>query len=136
MIATMLLALAVSGGCAMEPMTKSGVLAAERDWVDALEQGDKSRLDCRLAPGFTDSNWQGKLLARGDAMARIAGPRPHLSLSGLEVDLLGSIAIVHGLNSQKRADGIIEGTVRFTDVFAYRAGRWQALSAQETPVRN
>lgn len=111
------------------------MLAAERDWVDALQQGDAARLDCRLASGFTDSNWQGKLKSRADAMAGIAGPRPHLSLQALEVELLGRTAIVHGLNTQSHADGTVAGTVRFTDVFAYRARRWQAISAQETLVR-
>jgi len=135
MIAPLILALSMSGACPGEPMTKAGVLAAERDWVAALEQGDHARLDCRLAPGFTDSNWQGRLLSRADAVARISGPRPRLLLQALEVELLGRTAIVHGLNTQRGADGTIEGTVRFTDVFAYRQGRWQALSAQETPAR-
>ena len=135
MIAPLMLALALSSGRPSEPMTAAGALAAERDWVDALQQGDRLRLDCRLAAGFTDSNWQGRRLSRADAMARIAGPRPHLSLQALEVEFLGKTAIVHGLNTQSRPDGNVEGMVRFTDVLIYRAGRWQALSAQETPVR-
>ena len=132
MIAALTVAVALAGGCPSEPLTKAGVLAAERDWVDALARGDGERLNCRLASGFTDSNWQGKLQSRADAMAGIAGPRPHLSLTELEVELLGRTAIVHGLNTQSQANGTIVGTVRFTDVFVYRAGRWQAISAQET----
>jgi len=135
MIATLMVAVALAGGCPSEPFTKAGVLAAERDWVDALQQGDAARFDCRLASGFTDSNWQGTLKSRADAMAGIAGPKPHLSLQALEVELLGRTAIVHGLNTQSQADGTVVGTVRFTDVFAYRARRWQAILAQETLVR-
>ncbi|HZQ40945.1 MAG TPA: nuclear transport factor 2 family protein [Rhizomicrobium sp.] len=135
MIAALMLILAVSGHCPYEPMTRDGVLAAERDWVDAIEQGDRVRLDCRLGSDFTDSNWQGELKSRSDAMAALAGPRPRLSLKALGVDLLGRTAIVRGLNGQSQPDGTLRGTVRFTDIFIYREGRWQALSAQETPVR-
>lgn len=135
MIAILMAALALSQACPLEPMTKEGVLSAERDWVEALERGDRVRLECRLAPQFVDTNWQAKVLSRADVLARLGGPRPQPSLTKLEAQLVGKTAIVHGVNSQTSRDGTDQGSVRFTDIFVYRARRWQAVSAQETVIR-
>jgi hypothetical protein len=44
------------------------------------------------------------------------------------------MAIARGLNEISDKDGRIVMRIRFTDVFLYRHGNWQAVATQETPV--
>ena len=119
-----------------EPRGAGAVRAAEERWVHLLETRDAAGLACLLAPDFTDSNWAGQRIPRAQVLAALPHrPDNFLTLSDVEVMLHGDIAIVHGLNRQTDAAGKPAGAVRFTDVFLYRDGRWQAVSAQETPVR-
>jgi len=117
-----------------EPPTRQGLLLAESRWVSALERRDGRALACRLAPGFTDSNWRGKLVRRDVVLAAVLNrPPPGLRLSELTAEVHGDVGIVHGINTQT-ADGKTIGRVRFTDVFVHVGGRWQALSAKETLI--
>jgi hypothetical protein len=131
--------LALGGGgaalaCPPQPRTAAAALATEREWVAALEQRDSATLDCILAPGFTDTSWRGELLLKPQVMKALPGRAPStLNLSELSAELIGSTAIVRGVNTQTSAGKLI-GSVRFVDVFVYRSGRWQAVSAQETPI--
>ena len=62
--------LAAAAHCALHtPPTAAGALAAERHWVAALERRDAAALDCLLGDGFTDINWQGKLVTRAEMFA-------------------------------------------------------------------
>jgi hypothetical protein len=61
-------------------------------------------------------------------------PPSRLQLTDVTVRLEGRTGIVRGLNTQIAPDGKVVGRVRFTDIFVWRAGRWQAIAAQETLV--
>ena len=61
-----------------------------------------------------------------------ARPPRKIALSDLRVSLYRDFAIVRGRSVTGPAGGPPSARVRFTDVFAYRDGRWRALSAQET----
>ena len=118
------------------PPTAAGALTAERYWVAAIERRDAAALDCLLGEGFTDINWQGKLLRR-EAMLDgfTAKPKITLTRDQLTADVSGDMAVVRGRNRQAGPDGKPAGAVRFTDIFVYRAGAWRALRAQETVIR-
>lgn len=123
--------------CALHtPRTAAGALAAERHWVAALERRDAAALDCLLGEGFTDINWQGRLVTRAEMLAGF-GPKPKvtLTLDQLTTDVSGDMAVVRGRNRQTGPDGKPAGAVRFTDIFVYRDGAWRALRAQETVIR-
>jgi len=51
----------------------------------------------------------------------------------LRVRIYGSVGIVNGIVVAKSASGQLRKSA-FTDVFAYRKGKWQAVNAQELPV--
>ncbi|MDD5544847.1 MAG: nuclear transport factor 2 family protein [Acidobacteriia bacterium] len=51
----------------------------------------------------------------------------------LRVRIVGTVAIANGIVAANGADGKVSRTI-FTDVFAYRNGKWQAVNAQENPV--
>ena len=129
------LAAAAAVACAGQPRTAAGVLATEQEWVRAIETHDSKLLSCILAPEFADTSWRGEVIPRATVLARLPShPPATLKLSGLSVVLEGRFAIVHGTNTQLSPDGRTSGSVRFTDMFVYRAGTWRALSAQETPI--
>lgn len=128
--------LAAAAHCAFHtPRTAAGALAAERNWVAAIERRDAAALGCLLAPGFTDNNWQGKLVTRAEMLDGFAAkPKITLVLDELTTDVSGDMAVVRGRNRQTGPDGKPAGAVRFTDIFVYRAGAWRALRAQETVI--
>lgn len=125
-----------ASACAVsEPVNGDGLVLAENRWVAALEARDVQALECRLARGFTDSNWRGDLVRRAAVLAGLPSrPPSQLTLSELTVEVRGKVGIVRGVNTQTSAGGTIIGRVRFTDVFVRGGGRWQALSAQETLI--
>lgn len=128
---------AYASPCPISPRTAAGVRSMENAWVSALERHDRAALDCILDPSFVDSNWRGQRVTKTEMLAGFAKrPSPTLRLTDVEVVLLGDVGIVRGVNTQKSADGGNSGSVRFTDVFAYRQGRWRAISAQETVIQN
>lgn len=104
----------------------------EEAWLGALSRHDVLTLGHLLAPEFVDTMWNGHLRDRKAALA--AAQRHGLvngrqNLRDLAVRRYGRVAVVTGLDISAR------GTVRFTDVFVQRRGRWQAVRAQETPLR-
>jgi len=128
---------AAAAHCALRlPRTAAGALAAEHYWVSAIEHRDVAALDCLLADGFTDFDWQGRVVTRAQMLDGFAA-KPHitLELDDLSTDVIGEMAVVRGRNAQTGPDGKPMGAVRFTDVFVWRAGAWRALRAQETVIR-
>jgi hypothetical protein len=122
-------------GCPRHPRTRAGVLATEHEWVRAIEARDSTALSCILTLEFADTNWRGQIVPRPTALARLPSrPKSRLKLSDLSVVQHGRFAIVRGINTQTAADGRSSGSVRFTDLFVYRAGSWRAISAQETLI--
>jgi len=116
-----LLFLALAAACPAEPRTEAGLQQAEDHWIAALEQRDVASLGCRLAPDFTDNDWRGELRTRADMLVALPSrPSSTLKLTEVTTRLSGTIGIVR--------------KVRFTDIFVWRDGRWQAIAAQETVV--
>lgn len=132
----MLLAATIAHCSLSMPRSAVGALLAEHYWVGAIERRDAAALDCLLADGFTDFNWQGRVVTRAEMLDGFAAkPRVMLKLDDLSVDIEGDMAVVRGRNAQTGPDGKPMGVVRFTDVFVYRAGAWRALRAQETVIQ-
>lgn len=75
-------------------------------------------------------------MSRAEVLAHLPKRAPStLHLSELQVAVEGTMAMARGLNTQTGAAGKVSGSVRFTDVFVYRAHHWRAIAAQETLVR-
>jgi len=111
------------------------VLNVEQAWIQAIADRDTSAVACILADDFLDTSWRGVLRTRRDQLRGLGGARgytPHYS--DWRVRLYGNTAVVRGLNVMTDSSGHEVARLRFTDVFAYRGGRWQAVAAQETMV--
>ena len=118
-----------------QPRTENALLQLERSWAKALELHDSATVACLLAQEFDDAGVDGELHDRADTLARIPHRRPsHNQLTEMRVCLYSDFAFVRGLNRVSDNAGKLLAQVRFTDIFVYRDGRWQAVAGQETLV--
>ena len=88
-----------------------------------------------VAGEFEDADVDGSLHTRAEMLAHIPQRKPGANhLTEMHAHVEGSFGFVRGLNEVLDPAGKIKARVRFTDIFAYRDGRWQALAGQETLV--
>jgi hypothetical protein len=88
-----------------------------------------------VADEFEDADVDGSLHSRSQTLEHIPHRKPgmnHLSEMRARVD--GNSGFTRGLATLVDASGKVVARVRFTDVFTYRDGRWQALAGHETLV--
>ncbi len=134
LLSLVLLSCHVSRGSESVENSKRELLALENRWLQA--EDDPAALEDILAPDFLHvvpgeiitKEQQLKFLR--DHPAGRQGPDKHFE--DLHVRLYGDAGIVNGVVVAKTEHG--ERKTLFTDVFAYRQGKWQAVSAQELPV--
>jgi hypothetical protein len=110
----------------------ASVVAIEREWLAALS--DSATLERVLAPDFVHQLASGDEIGKREHIAFVvAHPLPRIErvFERLDVRLYGTTAIATGI---VRANADPPQRTVFTDVFVKRAGRWQAVSAQETPI--
>ena len=121
--------------------TAAAVMKVEHEWLAALQRRDVTTLARILGREFIDSDFQGETITRAQFLAYFAGPPPRpappveQSFADTKVRFVagGDVAIVTGLvitRSSSSAMAIRHS--RFTDVFVWRDGRWQAVTGQET----
>jgi ketosteroid isomerase-like protein len=132
-----LLALALSALAADcpkdQPKTEAALIELEQNWAAALSRKDADTVACMVADEFEDADVDGSLHPRSQMLERIPQRKPGTNhLSEMRAHVEGNFAFVRGLNTVVDASGKVLARVRFTDVFAYRGGRWQALAGHET----
>lgn len=119
--------------CPSQPKTEAALLDLERSWAHALGQHDANTVSCLLADEFQDAGTEGELHDRAAALARIPQRRPSQNLlEDMQAHIYGDTALVRGLNRVLDPTGKLLARVRFTDIFIYRDGRWQAVAGHET----
>jgi ketosteroid isomerase-like protein len=127
---------AVAAECPQnQPRTEAALIELEQNWAAALNRKDADSVACMVADEFEDAAVDGSLHTRRQMLEHIPQRKPgvnHLSEMRAHVD--GNSGFVRGLNTVEDAFGKVVARVRFTDVFIYRNGRWQALAGQETLV--
>lgn len=111
------------------------LLDAENRWLAA--EDDPDALESILASDFLHVVSAGIITKdeQLDFMRKhrpVQGPAPARHFEDLHVRVYGEVGIVNGMVVATRV-GSTRRTL-FTDVFAYRDGRWQAVSAQELPA--
>lgn len=123
-----------------DPEAASALIALEQQLAAAWVDGDRAFIEGLLAPEWTVIDTTGRVLTRDDVLEETFGSADRSILSmhvdDLEVRLLGTVAIVRG---RTYATGSYRGeaasvTLRFTDVFHYRDGRWTIVASQGTVV--
>lgn len=129
--------------------TAAAVMQIEREWLAALNRHDEPTLGRILGQEFIDSDFQGDVITRARYLGYFAHPvspqepRVQQSFRDTKVRFLagGDVAIVTGVVMTRIDAPVKPGRSltsspirysRFTDVFVWRDGRWQAVTGQET----
>jgi hypothetical protein len=126
--------MAIAAPCPAGQAKDGGALVQnERAWAQALEQHDSAALSCLLAEEFEDAGPDGTLQDRDTALAKAAKRRPvRNELKDLHAHVQGDFGYIRGLATAVDAQGKVLARVRFTDIYVYRDGRWQAVAAHES----
>lgn len=113
--------------------TEAALLELEQNWAQALSRQDADTVRCMVADEFEEADVDGALHSRSQMLAHIPQRKPgsnHLTELRAHVD--GNFGFVRGLNQVLDPAGKVKARIRFTDVFTYRDGRWQAILAHES----
>jgi ketosteroid isomerase-like protein len=111
------------------------LIQLEQTWARALEQRDAAALGCILAEEFEDAGPDGKLSDRATTLAKAAEqPALHHELADLRAQVHGDFGYIRGVATAMNPRHKVVAKVRFTDVYAYRAGRWQCVAGHESMV--
>lgn len=113
---------------------RAELLRLESRWLVAHDSATLARM---LAPDFVHPVASGDFLTRAQHIAWVVAHPPDSTigrrLADMRIRFYGATAIVTGTVIRSR-DGTEVGRNVFTDVFVKRAGRWRAVSAEETVV--
>jgi ketosteroid isomerase-like protein len=117
------------------PKTEAALISLENNWADALSRKDTDAVACILSDEFEDADVDGSLHSRPQSLAKIPNRKPGTNhLSEMRAHIEGNMGYVRGLADLVDTTGKIIARVRFTDVFTYRDGRWQALVGHESLI--
>jgi|GEM_PF-426695 len=114
---------------------KQEIIQIEHRWLE--KEYNPGVLKKILAPDFVHVLPQG-FISRQEQIAFVrAHVQPNLSVHKfgmLRVRVYENVAIANGIVEALPSGGKTLQKIFFTDVFALRNGRWQAVNAQETPA--
>ena len=137
-LCALLVFLAVSCHANREPrsaeQSKEELLKLENRWLEV--QDDPVALDDIFAPDFLHVV-PGAIITKDQHLQFLrehpaGSQRREKRFEDLHVRVYGEAGLVNGVVIETSEHG--ERKTLFTDVFAYRDGKWQAVSAQELPV--
>ncbi len=118
-----------------QPKTEATLIELEQNWAAALSRKDADAVACVVADEFEDADVDGSLHTRSQMLEHIPHRKPGTNhLSEMRAHVEGDFGFTRGLATLVDASGKVIARVRFTDVFTYRDGRWQALAGHETLV--
>ncbi len=116
-----------------QPKTEAALIELEQKWAAALSRKDADSVACMVADEFEDADVDGSLHTRSQTLEHIPNRKPGVNhLSEMRAYVEGNSGFTRGLATLVDASGKVVARVRFTDVFTYRDGRWQALAGHET----
>lgn len=127
---------ALAANCPTGQSKEADTLAQiEQNWARALERSDAAALDCILAKEFEDVGPDGSLTDRATTLVKAAKPRSvRHELSELHPHVDGEFGYIRGTAAAIDPSGKVVARVRFTDVYAYRDGRWQCVAGHESLI--
>lgn len=102
-------------------------------YIRSVRTSDVGWFEQNLAQDFMNSNPDGSFADRTGFLALVAQPCPVAGFMAedVRIRLLGDVAIIHGRTVYKKRGGEA-GAGRYTDVYAWRQGRWLCVSADVT----
>jgi hypothetical protein len=115
---------------------REAIKKLKQEWLD--RESDRATLERILADDFVHPVAEGLFLSKQQHIDwAVKHPRSvdrEAHFENLEVRLYGDTAIATGIVNDTDVSGGDSRKTIFTDVFAYRNGAWQAVSAEENTV--
>ena len=135
MILELALGLALSQGGHLSAVTQE-LERIEQQLAATWKRGDCSAWGAMLAPEWSVIHITGAVITRGEALQMCKAPRAPietLKVDDLSVRVFGDAAVVTGRTTATTSGAKPATlTLRFTDVFIRRAGRWQVVASHAT----
>jgi len=130
--------LALVGQIAPSPEVEQELTRIEQQLADTYERGDCDAWGALLAPEWSVIHITGATITKTEAVATCR--KPPAPIDAVEHEVLsirayGEVAVVTG-RTTATAGGQkpVTVTLRFTDVFVRRDGRWQVVASQATRI--
>jgi peptidylprolyl isomerase len=123
-----------------QPITiKQTVIDLESRWLDAIKQRDAAALDRLLAEDYISTNHDGAVSDKAGVLESIESGDFYIEAVNVEdrqVRVYGNTALItgHARWSGKLRGKQSAGSIRHSQLWVKRLGRWQAVSWQATPV--
>jgi len=118
--------------CLGQVKDEAALVQIEHTWVRAVEQHNPAALGCILADEFEEADFDGSLINRSTMLASATKPsNSHDELADLHAHIYGDVAYVRGIGMHIE-NGQPTGKTRFTDILAYRDGRWQCVAGHDS----
>jgi ketosteroid isomerase-like protein len=107
--------------------------ALNRDYIDAVQNGDVRRFGEILADDFVCTNPDASFIDRAAFLKQTAKPIAirNLTAHDVKIRVIGDFAIIHAATSYTMPDGQVAHG-RYTDCWARQNGKWLAVSAHVT----
>jgi glyoxylase-like metal-dependent hydrolase (beta-lactamase superfamily II) len=123
------------------PDDERAVLAVLHDWLGALQRADSAALRHIIAEDYAITLGDGRVLNRDQDLAPVVSRRFRFvsaTVDSVRVRFFGAAAVVTGVGSYVVSMGDRQSALRerFTDVYAFRGGRWQPVASHSSPLRN
>jgi ketosteroid isomerase-like protein len=110
----------------------------EKRLAAAWVEGDRLFIEQTFADDWSVTDLTGQVLTKAEVLKEVFGSGDRrvvsMQIDDINVRPFGNWAIVTGrTNAAGEYQGeVAKVTLRFTDVFAYRNGRWQVVASQAT----
>ncbi len=119
---------------------EQSIIQMEKDWANADITKDAATLERVMADDWVGVDFNGKILSKGEAIADLksgASTAKSIELGPLKVRVFGNPAIVNGSDTEKSTwkGKDSSGHYVWTDVFAQRNGKWQAVSSTSVKTK-
>ena len=118
---------------------EKAVTQMERDWEEALKNKDKTKLESIIADDYIGIGFDGKSNSKAESIANSIAADTKLdsyTLDPIKVRVYGDVAIATSGDTEKSSfkGKDTSGHWVWTDVYAKRNGRWQAVSSHSGRV--
>lgn len=132
-------ALALLGPVRAQSPAEVQLTAIQKEWAEARVKADVAYLERLYAKDFRVQTIAGNVASREDdiAMFRDGHLKPeYVRNEDLKVSIYGQVGVVTGIEN---VAGTYQGqygkfSIRFTNVFVQRGGRWQLVLSQGTAI--
>ena len=119
---------------------EKAVTQIERDWEEALKNKDKTKLESLIADDYVGIGWNGKIYTKAESITDSIVADTKLdsyTLDPVKVRVYGDVAIATSGDTEKSSfkGKDTSGRWVWTDVYAKRNGRWQAVTSHSSRVQ-